>query len=214
MYLSRLTLNPHSRQVQRELGNLYQLHRTIMSGFPATLPDDERVLFRLDADPRGDELTLLIQSIHEPDWAPVINADQGRYLRVTPETPKHFQPDLPTGSLLRFRLRANPTVKKQRDDHKNGNRVPLLREDEQTAWLDRKSEQHGFRVLQVQVTGKDELSGWKKEENKSHKLQLYTAQFDGMLQVTDRERFTAAIAQGIGPAKGFGCGLLSIARER
>lgn len=213
MYLSKLTLNPHSRQVQRELANSYQLHRTIMSGFPATLPDDERVLYRLDTEPRSGELTLLVQSIHEPDWSPLVVADQKRYLHAMPETPKQFEPDLPTGSFLRFRLRANPTIKKQRDDHKNGNRVPLLREEEQTAWLDRKSEQHGFRVLQVQVTGKDELCGWKKEENNSHKLQFYTVQFDGVLQVTDRERFIAAVAQGVGPAKGFGCGLLSIARE-
>lgn len=212
MYLSKLSLNPRSRQAQQELGNPYQLHRTILRGFPATLPDDERVLYRLDVEPRSGELALLVQSTHEPDWSPLLDADQGRYLLEAPETPKWLEPDLPAGSLLRFRLRANPTVKKKRDGHKNGNRVPLVREDEQIEWLKRKGEQHGFRILQTQVTGNEDLSGWKKEDGKVHKLQLYVVQFDGLLQVAEPERFAETLAKGIGSAKGFGCGLLSLAR--
>ncbi|MFN5075775.1 MAG: type I-E CRISPR-associated protein Cas6/Cse3/CasE [Planctomyces sp.] len=34
MYLSRLVLNRAKRDVQRDLGSLYELHRTLMRGFP------------------------------------------------------------------------------------------------------------------------------------------------------------------------------------
>jgi CRISPR system Cascade subunit CasE len=36
-------------------------------------------------------------------------------------------------------------------------------------------------------------------------------EFDGVLKVTDSEAFGRALSSGIGPAKGFGFGLLSVA---
>lgn len=213
MYLSKLTLNPHNRQVQREVGNPYQLHRTLMQGFPETLAADERVLFRLDADARTGSLHVLVQSIHEPDWSTLREAGQGRYLVSPPEPAKHFAPSLSAGSILHFRLRANPTIKKRREDKKNSNRVPLIREEEQQAWLGRKGELHGFRVLQSTISGDEKLTDRIQRDDKTHKLDLYTVQFDGVLQVTDADLFAQALAQGIGPARGFGCGLLSLARS-
>jgi CRISPR system Cascade subunit CasE len=40
---------------------------------------------------------------------------------------------------------------------------------------------------------------------------LGAVRFDGVLVVTDRDRFIAAITDGIGSAKAFGFGLLSLA---
>lgn len=215
MYLSKLILNPHNRQVQRELGNPYQLHRTIMRGFPQTLPEDERVLHRLEIDPRSGELALLVQSIHQPDWLPLLEVGQGRYLLQPPQGPKSFDPTPPLGSTLRFRLTANPTVKSQsKREFANKTRIPIKREEEQLNWLLRKAEQHGFMVLRAQISGKDEITDWIKRSDNTHKLSLFTVQFDGILQVTDPIRFAAALAAGIGPAKAFGCGLLSIAPAR
>ena len=34
MYLSRLAINPRSRDVQQDLADIYQMHRTVMSAFP------------------------------------------------------------------------------------------------------------------------------------------------------------------------------------
>jgi len=36
--------------------------------------------------------------------------------------------------------------------------------------------------------------------------------YEGVLQVVNVEKFLAVLRQGIGPAKGLGCGLLSLAR--
>jgi CRISPR-associated protein Cas6/Cse3/CasE subtype I-E len=41
---------------------------------------------------------------------------------------------------------------------------------------------------------------------------LGAVRFDGVLVVTDLDRFTKAVAAGIGPFKAFGFGLLSVAR--
>ena len=35
--------------------------------------------------------------------------------------------------------------------------------------------------------------------------------FEGILKVTDAELFRSALASGIGPAKAYGCGLLTLA---
>lgn len=37
--------------------------------------------------------------------------------------------------------------------------------------------------------------------------------FDGVLGVTDAEAFRVALREGVGPAKAFGFGLLSIRRQ-
>lgn len=214
MYLSRLYLNLRNRQVQREVGNPYQLHRTLMQGFPTELPGDERVLYRLEMQAETDWLVLLVQSIHPPDWSPLELAGQGRYLLQRPEAPKRFQPELPTGTQLRFRLRANPTVKVRRGDDKNSNRVPLVHEEKQDEWLAKKAALHGFRLLQSRISGDDRLSDWIRREGKSHRLQLYTVQFDGLLEIIDSDVFAQALATGIGPARAFGCGLLSLAPAR
>lgn len=42
--------------------------------------------------------------------------------------------------------------------------------------------------------------------------QFSAARFDGVLQVSDAEKFARAVTHGVGPGKGFGFGLLSLAR--
>ena len=45
---------------------------------------------------------------------------------------------------------------------------------------------------------------------------LATAQYDGILEVTDADAFRHVLGFGMGRARGFGCGLMTIApvRER
>lgn len=215
MYLSRLILNPSHRQVQRELADAYQRHRTIMSAFPEQLPEDERVLHRLEVHPRTGAVTLLVQSRHAPNWRGLI--EKPRYLLEPPQV-KHFTPQFSEGQLLRFRLQANPTIKLKRETRKHGNRVPLKREEEQLAWLARKGQIHGFQLPTtpdglplVRVARLGEQHGRIHRQDHHHRLTLYVVQFDGILRVTDPEQFGRAVIHGIGPAKSFGCGLLSLA---
>ena len=212
MYLSRLILNPRNRRVQREIADTYQLHRSLMSAFPDDLAEsDERVLFRLEQPPRSGALTLLVQSLNEPDWS-WLEADD--YSLRPPET-KTFDLDLAPGQTLAFRLRANPTVKRRRerdDGELRAVRDPLYREKDQLAWLDRKAEQGGFRVLSVRSKNAPDARGRVRRDGKTHKLKLFAVRFDGLLQVTDTDRLRETVRRGVGSGKGLGFGLLSLAR--
>jgi CRISPR system Cascade subunit CasE len=216
MYLSRLILNPRSRRAQREIADLYQLHRSLMRAFPGDLQEgDERVLFRLEADARGGAPAVLLQSWLEPKWDWLSDAGARGYLLRPPET-KAFDLRLAAGQVLAFRLRANPTVKHWFDDEKGEKRpkrVGLVREEEQIEWLKRKGEQGGFRLLAARAGSESRVGGTihREEESKTHKLTLLAVQFDGLLQVTDPDRLRETVRCGVGSGKGLGFGLLSLA---
>ena len=151
LYLSRLLLNPCSRQVRSELAQPYEMHRTLMRGFPeANEPERvsarERfgVLFRAEVDDLGDAVTVLVQSRVEPDWSILDVLPDYLCLDTMRPNPscKDIMPvcrNLYPQQVLRFRLRANPTKRiAKKDDPLSGKRVELNREEDQIAWLIRK----------------------------------------------------------------------------
>ena len=185
-------------------------------------------LFRLDPLP-GDGVAILVQSALKPDWEYAFHNAGHLLVREAPPHVKPFDPSFAAGQLLQFRLRANPTKKKlseNRPDRKNGKRVGLYKEDEQRDWLDRKGQDGGFRVVSCHVipegkthsTKPDDESrrtqGAKTEDEKPErkKMPLLSVRFDGVLQVTDPEALLQTLRGGIGSAKAFGFGLLSLAR--
>ncbi|MBI3946599.1 MAG: type I-E CRISPR-associated protein Cas6/Cse3/CasE [Armatimonadetes bacterium] len=202
IYLSRLLLNPRSRQVQAELRDPYQMHRTLSKAFGDA--DDEfaraRCLFRVDNARPFAALSLLSQSLLEPDWERLTVAD--RYLLAPPEV-KAFRLSLRGGECLAFRIHANPTVKR------DGKRYGLYREQEQEAWLRRKAEENGFEVLRVLIHPATIV---RSRATEGRDAQLIGVTFEGALRVTDPDALHAAAANGIGSAKAFGFGLLSLAR--
>jgi CRISPR system Cascade subunit CasE len=216
MYLSRLMLNPRDRTVQREIANVYELHRTLMTAYPADLPPHERVLFRVETDPRTGVPAVLVQSHSSPDWTHL--KARGAYLLPASQWPPHifanpagktFTLDLAAGQPLAFRLRANVTVKR------DGSRHGLYDEEDQRAWLARKGERNGFQPLRVTVIQEDNQISWKPHGNdKRRKLTHFAVRFDGLLEVTAPDALWEAVQSGIGPAKSFGFGLLSLAPPR
>ncbi len=219
MYLSRLLLNPRSRQVQREARDPYQQHRTVMSGFPETLPDEERVLYRLDIQPRTGQMALLVQSQTGPDWGELAATEY-----LLPPDPFYDLPNpavkavdlsFQTGQILGFRLRANPVKRLFKDipdkNLKKGQRIGLFEEADQLAWLQRKADDHGFGVGHVHIVDEGFHGGKTRDDRK---LKFFAVRFEGHLRVTDPDAFLEAVKQGIGPAKAFGCGLLSLAPVR
>lgn len=217
MYLSRLTLNPRNRRAQRELAEPYQMHRTLMRSFPDDIDrDKDRILFRVDIDPRTNTPTILLQSTLEPRWGWLDNNGARGYLLQPPET-KTFDLQLASGQVLAFRLRANPTVKRRRerdDGSLRAVRDPLYGEEEQIKWLERKAEQGGFRLLSVRSQNAPDVRGWAHHDDARHKLKLFAVRFDGLLQVTDPGRLRETVQRGVGSGKGLGFGLLSLARPQ
>ncbi len=208
MYLSRLILNLRSRQVRAELANPYEMHRTIMKGFPDGIRDTDRVLYRLETRPQQPYLTVLVQSRSLPDFQ---SLHETGYLCQPAET-KSFDLRLEVGQAYTFRLVANPTRKIQDPNNENGKRVGIYKEEEQLGWLQRKAIQHGFLLKAVRIKPGSRLEGVLRRDDQKHDLKLLVVQFDGVLVVTDAQKLQQAVTDGIGSAKGFGCGLLSLAR--
>lgn len=215
MYLSRLILDARSRRVRREVSEPYEMHRTLLKAFPsAAAGGPGRVLFRVDTPPvhySGPmHFIVLVQSEQMPDWS--FLQDIERYLLPdVADNPavKPFAPVFTPGQPLLFRLRANPTVKR------NGKRCGLYREEEQRAWLERKAKENGFSVLGVLIQREGIVGGRiHRGEEETHALRLLAVRFDGLLRVEDSECFLNALRQGIGSGKGLGFGLLSVARPR
>ena len=214
MYLSRLILNPRNRRVHKEVADPYQMHRSIMRAFPDALgPDDERVLYRLEAQPHDGGLLLLVQSRTLPDWSWLgERGARGLLLPVDQTNPavKAVDLKLVPGQLLAFRLRANPTTRRRLADGTR-KRVGLCREQEQIDWLRRKAEHAGFTVRNARVGRQEVLRGRIHRGEKAHDLRLLAVEFNGVLQVTDPHELSNAVLRGMGSGKGLGFGLLSLA---
>jgi CRISPR system Cascade subunit CasE len=206
MYLTQLVLDPRCRAVRNDLADPYELHRTLLRAFPdAEDGGPGRILYRVEP-PRGEpRFVVLVRSEVAPDWSRLeVSSD---YLLEPPAT-KPFDPSFAAGRRLCFRLRANPTVKR------DGKRRPLLGEGEQRDWLDRKAAEGGFRVVRAEVTPEGASYGQKSAGGATMTLTHHAVRFDGLMAVTDPERLRQALRAGIGSAKGFGFGLLSLAPER
>lgn len=217
LYLSRLTLNPGCAAVRGDLRNFYELHRTLSRGFSDD-PDryrEARCLFRVEEAATPPQ--VLIQSTVPPDWS----ALQPGYLSGEAES-KAFSICFEPGQRLHFRLLANPTRREPGNGvadpttgkPKDGPRRALVsRNQAETvascrAWLLRKGEHGGFEPLFFDV----EDRGVRHILRGGKRAPYAAISFEGVLQVTDPERLAETVAAGIGTAKGFGFGLLSLAR--
>ena len=213
MYLTLIHLNLRNRRVQRELANRYELHRSLMHGFKPVTPPGERLLYRIE-NGRG-ATRIMIQTQTEPDWSFLHKDPFQGYLLDLPANPqmKTFEPVINEGQKFIFRLQANPTKRLPGKAEKIENkRVGLYKEQEQLAWLARKGAASGFDPLDVRVTNLGMTTGFLKKNDRTDRLALVGVQFDGLLEVTDSQAFQSTIASGIGSGKGFGFGMLSLAR--
>lgn len=208
MYLSLLKLNPSLRKTRELLVNPYTLHQAVYRAFPdKTDGGPRRVLYRIDQNQRSAIISLLVQSEKAPDWN---KADYLIECLLQKPESKPFTPHIVNSQSLYFRLRANPSVKKQADGKANGYRVGLLREEDQLKWLHKKAEESGFTIVACRTTPEGIIHDERGQADKE-KLRHYAVRFDGELKVNNPEIFTTSLHNGIGPAKGFGFGLLSIA---
>lgn len=215
IYLSQLILNPGSPMVQSEMANPYEMHRTIMRGFTCKR-DGANVLYRLESNLYSGVVALLVQSSVEPQWEPLTEVGQSQYLSSLPVF-KAVDLNLQERQMLRFRLVANPSVKRA------GKRHALYNEKEQRRWLEtkgtgcvgKKRPSHGFEILDVDIQkGNNQQSHINRDNGEKHNVTIHSVQFDGILQVTDPAAFLTAIQAGIGSGKAFGFGLLSVAPVR
>lgn len=256
MYLSYLLINvgdnpDRPRPGRLWLRNMYRVHQRLSMAFPSaeTIVDDkdflkpykpgafvhvhgqrtaeQAFLFRVDSRSGGNPI-ISVQSALKPDWDYAFH--NAMHLLAAPTQIKTYDPHFQNGQLFIFRLLANPTRKKDKENRpvgRNnwGRRLPVPR-NEIEAWLTNRAERHGFSVESFYNVQTGYVAAFKgKRENGDSQVaddvetegklkRFFYARYEGKLRVTEPDSFRNAIIQGIGPAKGFGFGLLSVAPLR
>ncbi|MHC1625774.1 MAG: type I-E CRISPR-associated protein Cas6/Cse3/CasE [Methanoculleaceae archaeon] len=228
MYFSRLTMRPDaskSPEFLRIASGPYQIHQMVWDLFLHPEHTERDFLYRVDR--RMGSPVVYVLSSREPVYL-------GRLWRV--ET-KPFNPVLHRGQRLVFSLRANPVVSRRMDPDDDGKRR-LVRHDvvmdakkklqkeygkvrfrmadlvqqEGTRWLRSRAERHGFSIGDGAVRADGYRQIRFRKGKSGNTVSISTIDFTGILTVTDPDLFLESLRSGIGPAKGFGCGLMMIRR--
>lgn len=229
MYLSRIQLNPRRRDAWRLLGSPQRMHAAVLASFPEPPTGDlagaPRVLWRLDQD--QGRYYLYVVSPGQPDFAHL--AEQAGWPTVERGVGKPydaFLDGLSEGQQWAFRLAANPTRYVEAKEGGRAKRLAHVTVRQQEAWLLEKATGCGFRVTtasqqSIGVGTAVELPEVAVTRRATHSfgrtgapdpVTLGTAQFDGRLEVVDADLLRRALVLGIGAAKAYGCGLMTLAR--
>ena len=193
MYLSKIELDPLQRNTQKILSNIYEAHQLVMRGFRAYDKEEiGRVLFRIEPEKAENLVVVLVQSEVGPEWNDLPDIST-----------KSWEPALRKGARYRFRLRANPVVTR------DGKRFGLVGEEAQRRWLERKD--LGLLWQDYRVIDEGYM---KMRRSENREVSYKSVRYDGIVRIDDPIKAMQALIGGIGPAKGFGFGLLSLARAQ
>ncbi len=201
MYLSKVFIP------WRQARNPYQTHRLLWRLFPKRPNDTRDFLFRVEKQKKGLGMDILMQSLQEP-----LQSDTSCHITAV----RDYNLILKNEQQFRFRLRANP-VKTITDEKGRTNRkgelkkcrVPIICEEDQHAWIERKLK-GSVTIQALEIQREIPLYFRKPKARRAGKIQ--TVIFDGSLKIDNSEVLIETIKSGVGPAKAFGCGLLSLAR--
>jgi len=220
MLLNRIHLDVRCREARRDLSDPYQLHSTLCRAFSAPdikCPEGE-FLWRLEpeADVRGYP-RLLVQSRSAPEWGRIGVPGWLADAEPAVDMKERLKLDaLRPGQRFRFRLRANPCV------CRDGKRSGLLRLEDQTRWLERKAQLHGFLLPKLAAFDLSDLSQdtvdvavsqektLRGNKHSGPGVTVFSVLYDGILSVAAPVSFKEALQNGIGHGKVMGLGLLSV----
>lgn len=194
-----------------------KLHAAVESSFPPGAAEDGRPLWRIDR--LGSALYLLVLSSGKPDFSHIVEQFgwPGSEQKWETKNYARLMERIEAGQRWQFRLRANPvhSIKQSNSLHthektKRGKVYAHVTVHQQEQWLLERALKYGFslhegsfRVVQQEV---------RQFLRQRKPVTLGIATFEGILEVTDVAMFLRALARGIGRAKAYGCGLLTIAR--
>lgn len=193
MYLMRIDLSYSDPRVRRALADCQRMHRFVTSLFD-TQRQESDILYRLR--PMGSQVRLYIYAnrpLKEGVAVESVSKDVSSWLQ-----------SMEAGQIKGFDLLVSPS-KKVPGAGRNSQRRVLRTFQERKAWLERKAEQNGFRILAADEQEQTHIAGNREE---SGKMVLDAYHYQGTLKITDAERFRAALSGGIGPGKAYGLGML------
>lgn len=248
MFLSRIEINPRLQKTLRAMASPQRFHAALENAFP-TRPDknadgNRDLLWRLDAMRQGGHIAyyLLVQSLHRPDFTPVIEQFGWPESGQKAETREYASllEKLENGQRRRFRLRANPVsiLPTGEPGAKHGKPHSHVSIEWQKRWLTDRLDKYGFRILDTDgavlpstaLLGKKAMPAYetwcldivhrdtvqfmraeKRGDRREFKrVTLSMATYEGLLEITDAALLSQTMRRGIGRAKAYGCGLLTL----
>lgn len=220
MYLSRMALNPQRRQTRRFLADPQAMHAAVMGAFPPGADADQaargdgRILWRVDAE--GRELLLWVVSPERPSFE-AIREQAGWSAQPTDVTRSYdgLLDRLAAGQSYAFRLTANP-VHTVTDENGQKRRLGHVTVAQQERWLLERCGGMGIAIRPSSVGDgaldlvvRDRRTVTFRRGNGT--VTLRRATYDGTCTVQGPDLLRDALTNGVGRAKGYGCGLMTLA---
>ena len=191
MYCTELILNQENLFAKRDVASRYEMHRSVAH---LTEGATRRVLWRLDVQSNW-RLTIQCEWPLEPRH--VSRSMPGYAVSVrSAEVRRNFQ----EGDLLLFQLEANPTAERA------NKRRALVEQEELRSWLERHIERAGCKPINHVVLSRQAHQSYRKKRL----VTLNEVRFKGLLEVDDPKGLGDVVESGVGSAKGYGFGLLSL----
>ena len=202
--LTLLTLNPASRRCRHDMADPHAMHRTLMALYPHTPEAAARhhlgVLWR--AEP-GDPPTLLLQSHTAPDVGALPDGYATAQIR---DLSAHLRA-LAAGQIVRYRLTANPARTLRAGGTNHQKTVPAA---EIGDWWQRRAQSIGLNPVDTPTA----IAQPTRPINRGgHLIPIRATRIDGAAEIGDADALRAAIRGGVGRAKAWGCGLLTVVRH-
>lgn len=231
MFLTRFRLNPARVGSRQLLTSPQSLHAAVMASFaerPDHRGDGPRVLWRLDQRSRS-EVLLYVVSPDRPDLTHLV--EQAGWPTTGSWQTKPYAPfldRLAAGDTWAFRLTANPVHSIRRHAAEPTKRTVHVTSRHQLDWLLTRQTDAGFEVVERPEPRPDGLDGpWhevvvhdrrdlafgkqNESDDRRHNVRLTRVTYDGRLRVLSPGALRRTLTFGLGKAKAYGCGLMTLA---
>ena len=212
MYISRVIIDRDNRRKIRDLTHVGAFHNWVESSFPKEFQNHtrSRKLWRIDRINDVDYLLVISQEM--PDLEKLETYGVNGSAHTKPYLT--FLNKLEEGMKAKFRVVLNPVIAILEGPHqKRGRVMPHVTVEQQMKFLMDRSIKNGFLLKEDEfIITNREFVPYRKSNQK--KIDLSKVTYEGMLTITDLEKFKETLTQGFGKKKAYGFGLLTIIPER
>ncbi|MFF5945951.1 type I-E CRISPR-associated protein Cas6/Cse3/CasE [Streptomyces althioticus] len=219
-WLTQLHLNTRNRAVVTDLGDANAMHRTLMRLLPDNLGRTPRTQGRLPyrVEETDTRITVLVQTGTRPHTARI---DPG-YAHTSTKDMSPLLDWLAVGRAVRYRIAANPVVqygtladRKKAQTRLGLDRLPparrVLSGDAADDWWHTRATRNGLDVQTIVQTSNGSADVSRANGAGPNRHWHAITMFEGDAVITDPETLRTAVLTGIGRARSFGAGLLSLA---
>lgn len=230
MYFSKVLINPELRKSRAMLADPHITHGMATKAVPPNLQssDEGRILWRIDRNEQ--QMVLYIVTPVEPRLDHIV--EQVGWPSAPAQTTDYvrFLDSLRKGQEFAFKVTLNP-IKTIKNERGQTQKVPHVSVKHQINWFLDRTDGWGFDIVRsaedvrpvagqtamlrnLDVVKREDLRFSKPDGDRiKNKVVHRTATFEGLLEVSDVERLRHSLTHGMGRAKAYGCGLMTLARR-